>query len=210
MNTHYQQPIMAFSLSLLVLGAALLLLWFGQFAQQIVQDEVVVREVALVALPPPPPPPQVQTAVVETPLNVPIAGAGAVMPMANIPDVANLTVTPPDAPTLNMVTPDLSSSSLSLLTFDLAGLDELPRLLTPLIANLPRSLAKKLSAKFIVKLDVQINQQGQVSLLRVVSNAYPELKPEIDRIVKTSRFSAPKKDQKVVQARFVWPIEFTP
>ena len=64
-----RHPLFAFGLSLIVLSAALLLLWLGQLAEHHMQDKVVVREIAMVALPPPPPPSSGTTTPSPSPLS---------------------------------------------------------------------------------------------------------------------------------------------
>lgn len=206
----YHQPVFAFGLSVAVLLFVLLLLWFAQFSQQIIEDKVIVREVAMMSLPPPPPPPIAVSKPIATPLTVNISGAGVEMQRVEIKVKTQVNIQRPDAPQVTLSTPDLQNTAINWHAFSLNDLDDLPRLLTSIKAVLPKSLSRNVVEKFIVKLDVMIDEQGRVSLIEVVTSPYPELKPEIDRIVKTSRFSAPKKDQQIVRARFIWPIEFNP
>ena len=55
-----------------------------------------------------------------------------------------------------------------------------------------------------------IDEQGKLTLLNILENPYPELRPEIERIVRSSRFSVPTKGTAAVSARFIWPVEFKP
>ncbi|MBB1372512.1 energy transducer TonB, partial [Pseudoalteromonas sp. SR45-4] len=116
----------------------------------------------------------------------------------------------PDTPNIKVSTPQFQSMNVNWDAFNLNQLDDLPTLLTPVKAVLPKSLTRQGVEIFTVKLDVFIDENGIVSLIEVVQNPYPTLKPAIDKIIKQSRFSAPKKEGEAVRARFIWPIEFKP
>ena len=203
-------PLFAFVLSLLVLSAALLLLWLGQFAQHVIQDKVIVREVAMVALPPPPPPSMTQQQPSDPMQSLTVQGAGAAIQAVDIKVKSELKAIKPDTPSIHLNAPQLQSLNVNWDAFSLNQLDGLPTLLTPIKALLPKSLTRQGIDIFTVKLDVFIDENGKISLINVVQNPYPELKPAIDKIIKKSRFSPPKKEGKAVRARFIWPIEFKP
>lgn len=205
-----RHPLFAFGLSLIVLTGALLLLWLGQLAEHVVQDKVIVREVAMVALPPPPPPSVQQQQASEPMQSLTVQGAGASIQAVEVKINSNLNIVKPDTPSIKVNAPQLQSISVNWDAFSLNQLDGLPTLLTPVKAVLTKSLTRQGVDKFTVKLDVFIDESGKVSLIEVVQNPYPELKPEIDKIIKQSRFSAPKKEGETVRARFIWPIEFKP
>uniref|UniRef100_UPI0004670D02 energy transducer TonB n=1 Tax=Pseudoalteromonas sp. TB64 TaxID=1938600 RepID=UPI0004670D02 len=182
----------------------------GQLAEHVVQDKVIVREVAMVALPPPPPPSIQQQQANEPMQSLTVQGAGASIQAVKVKINSNLNVVKPDTPSIKVSTPQLQSISVNWDAFSLNQLDGLPTLLTPVKAILPKSLTRQGIDVFTVKLDVFIDESGKVSLIEVVQNPYPELKPAIDKIIKQSRFSAPKKEGETVRARFIWPIEFKP
>jgi periplasmic protein TonB len=205
-----RHPFVASALSLVVLSAALLLLWLGQLAEHHMQDEVVVREIAMVALPPPPPPSVSQQQASEPMQSLTVQGAGASIQAVKVNIKSDLNVVKPDTPNVQVSTPQWQSMSVNWDAFSLSELDDLPTLLTPVKAILPKSLTRQGVDIFTVKLDVFIDAGGKVSLIKVVQNPYPELKPAIDKIIKQSRFSAPKKAGETVRARFIWPIEFKP
>ncbi|MBQ4798388.1 energy transducer TonB [Pseudoalteromonas sp. MMG006] len=204
-----RHPFFAFGLSLIVLSAALLLLWLGQMAEHHMQDKVVVREIAMVALPPPPPSVSQQQSS-EPMQSLKVQGAGASIQAVNVKIKSNLSIVKPDTPSVKVNAPQWQSMSVNWDAFSLNQLDGLPNLLTPVKAVLPKSLTRQGVDVFTVKLDVFIDESGRVSLIEVVQNPYPELKPAIDKIIKQSRFSAPKKEGETVRARFIWPIEFKP
>jgi len=174
------------------------------------QDKVVVREIAMVALPPPPPPSISQQQTSEPMQSLAVEGAGASIQAVKIKINSNLSIVKPDTPSVKESAPQWQSMSVNWDAFSLNQLDGLPTLLTPVKAVLPKSLTRRGVDVFTVKLDVFIDESGKVSLIEVVQNPYPELKPAIDKIIKQSRFSAPKKEGETVRARFIWPIEFKP
>ena len=204
-----RQPLFAFALSLLVLTSVLALLWLGQLAERVIDDKVVVREIAMVALPPPPPPQNISQAESAEPMHsLVVQGAGAAIQAIEIKVASKLAIVKPKTPNIQANAPKWQPMTVNWDAFSLNQLDDLPRLLTPVKARLPKSLTRQGITAFIVKLDVFIDEHGRVSLIDVVENPYRELKPEIDKIVKQSRFSSPKKDGETVRARFIWPIEF--
>ncbi|WP_448245528.1 energy transducer TonB [Thalassotalea agariperforans] len=203
-----RQPLFAFALSMLVLASVLALLWLGQLAERVIDDKVVVREIAMVALPPPPPPSTLPTESAEPMQSLVVQGAGAAIQAVDIKVQSKLAIVKPETPKIQTNAPKWQPMTVNWDAFSLNQLDDLPRLLTPVKARLPKSLTRQGITAFIVKLDVFIDENGRVSLIDVVENPYRELKPEIDKIVKQSRFSSPKKDGETVRARFIWPIEF--
>ena len=195
---------MLFSAVLLV--AALSLLFLGYWLPDRVQDTIKVREVAIaVPPPPPPPPPTVQQNVVETPVNLQIQGSGPVLQMVEVEP--NIEISPPEIPDIVTETTQWQSLEVNWDAFDLNQLDSLPSLLTALRVNFPRSLNRQGIDEVLVRLDVVIDEEGRATLVEIVENPYPELRSEIERLVRNSRFTAPQKDNENVRARFIWPVE---
>jgi hypothetical protein len=209
-----KHPLFAFCLSLLVLACALLLLWLGQLAKRAVQDKVIVREVAIVALPPPPPPAVSQASSSKSLPSLVVQGAGVAIQAVDIMVKSSLELISPNEPTVKMNMPTLQSMSINTEAFSLDNLDDVPTLLTRVKAPIPKKLSRELTSqgikKFIIKLDIFINEAGRVSLLNIVQNPYVEMNPQIKDIVKNTRFSPPQKGGEAVRTRFIWPIEFTP
>jgi len=204
--------LLAFGLSVLLLGSALLLMWYARQFQPPAEQKLLLRPLDLTALPtpsPPPPPSPPQPVNVTPVLNLQVNSSSAVQ-------IA--------APDIQLVKPKLALSApqpqlqqlqwqplqLEISAFSLDQLDALPVLQTPLNAVFPRSLSRQGIKKALVKLDILINEQGKLTLLNILENPYPELRPEIERIVHSSRFSVPTKGTAAVSARFIWPVEFKP
>ncbi|WP_027670583.1 hypothetical protein [Rheinheimera baltica] len=208
---HSRLRLLAFALSLLLLAAALGMMWYArQFEPQ--QAQLLVRplDVAMLPLPPPPPPPSPPQPVTHAAaLDVKISHSAAV----KIP--THQIKVPQPKLSINAPQPQIEqlqwqSLDLQITAFSLAQLDTLPVLQTPLNVTFPRSLTRQGVTNVLVKLDILINEQGRLTLLDVLENPYPELRPEIERLVRNSRFSMPTKGNAAVSARFIWPIEFKP
>ena len=204
--------LLALGLSLLLLTAALGLMWYARHYQPALDQQLLVRpvDIASLPLPPPPPPPSPPQPVSDTPvLDVQVNSSSPVHVPA--PDIQQ------PAPTMQLMAPQpqvqqlaWQSLQMDISAFSLDQLDALPVLQTPLNAVFPRSLSRQGIKKVLVKLDILIDEQGRLTLLDVVENPYPELRPEIERIVRSSRFSMPTKGNAAVSARFIWPVEFKP
>ncbi|MBU2871695.1 hypothetical protein [Colwellia sp. E2M01] len=204
MNPHLVSSLV----SLVILCAALLILWIGSNTTMSIEPKVMVREVSVMpATPPPPPPPSPSQQVVETPLNLQVQGAGPSIQMSMAEPT--LQMKKPELLEISTATPQFQSLEIDWQAFDLNDLDGLPTLLSPLKIKLPKSLVRRGIKNILIKLDVMIDEKGQLTLINIIENPHPELKPEIIRLIRNTRFSAPKKDNKNVRARFIWPVEIT-
>lgn len=205
MITPLQKNLLASVASIVILTSALLLFWLGHNIKHQPTEKVIIREVALVTPPPPPPPPPVQQAMVETPITIQIQGSGASMQILTVEQ--NITLTKPDIPPMAVNQTKWQPLEIDWDAFALDQLDDLPTLLTPLKIDFPKSLSRQGIKRVLVKLEVMIDEQGQLTLINIVKNPYQELQGEIQRLIRSSRFSSPKKDNHPVRARFVWPID---
>ena len=202
-------PLKSSGLSVLVLVAALSVLWLGNRVQQHEEPMLSVREISVTAPPPPPPPPPaVQQPVQPTPVTLQIQGEGPALPMLSARKEP-LVLSKPDAPVVDTRPSQWQSLEVNWNALGLDQLDSMPNLLTPLRVTFPRSLSRRGITSVTVKLEILIDQHGAVTLISVVENPYPELQPEIRRIVRDSRFSAPMKDGQPARARFIWPVEIS-
>lgn len=202
-----RHQLQAMLLSIAILTLALLTLWLGHWWQaNKPADTIEIREVALVTPPPPPPPPPtMQQAVIDTPVNLQIQGAGPSIQMVKVEQ--RIEAIKPDMPIIDTSKTQWQPLEVNWDAFDLNDLDGLPVLLSPLRVMFPKSLTRKGIHKVLVKLDVMINEQGQATLINITSNPHPELISEIQQLVRNSRFTAPTKDNQSVRARFIWPVE---
>ncbi|WP_416305430.1 hypothetical protein [Neptunicella sp. SCSIO 80796] len=193
-------------LSIGLLSLALCVMWLGRGFTVKPQESLTIREIAISTPPPPPPPPQVQQTQTNQNLTVQVQGQGAQMQVIDIPQ-PDIKVELPDDPQITSSQPQWQSLTIDWQAFELNDLDSFPNLLTPLRVKLPVSLSRRGVNKVLIKLDVVIDIDGQIKLLDIVENPYPELNSEINKMVRNSRFSPPQKDGAPVRARFIWPIE---
>lgn len=194
-------------LSLAVLAFALGLLWLGHWVGVAMPGKITIREIAVLQPPPPPPPPPaVEAPRAESPIALQAEGGGPVLRLLQ-PDRQSIEIAKPDTPAIRTVQPRWQSLEVNWDAFSINELDKLPTLLTPLHVVFPKSLSRRGIDSVLIKLDVMIDEHGQVSLIEVAENPYPELKPEIDNLVRNSRFSSPEKGGEPVRARFIWPVE---
>ena len=160
--------------------------------------------------PPPPPPKPVTKQTTQTQLTIDLNASGA-GPSLNITDVKikeplNPMISPPE---FTHQTSDLNLDlAVDWQAFGLGELDSVPVLLTKINAVFPRSLARKGITEAKVALDIFIDEQGTVSLIAIKEMPYKELLDSINKIIRTSRFSIPTKNNQPVRARFIWPVEF--
>lgn len=203
MNPH----LLASLVSLAILTAALAILWLGSTVSNSIEPKVTIREVSVVPTTPPPPPPSPSQQAVETPLTLQVQGAGPSIEMS-LAD-PQIQMDKPDLPEISTTMPQFQSLEIDWEAFDLNDLDGLPSLLSPLKIKFPKSLVRQGIKRVLIKLDVVIDEMGQLTLINIIENPHPELKPEILRLIRNTRFTAPKKDNESVRARFIWPVEIT-
>ena len=201
-----KQLLIASLASIGILSLALLFLLIGQWLPSEMVEKIEIREIAILSTPPPPPPPPtVQQQAVNTPVSLQVQGAGPSLEMIKI--TQKIDISKPDVPTVTPQQTQWQSLEVDWNAFDLNDLDNLPTLLTPLRITFPKSLSRKGIRQVLIKLDVAINEQGQVTLISIIDNPHPELVTEIQRLVRNSRFTAPQKDNQPVRARFIWPVD---
>lgn len=204
--SRWRRQILSAGAALVLLLVLLALLLLSQRLPDMVSPTLEVREIS-VALPPPPPPPPAPVTPPQSSISVPVvsSGSGPSLPVIDLP--REITLSAPAAPQIAVQEVSFSDLAPDWDAFDLNELDGLPTLLTPVSINLPASLKRQGVRKVALRLEVTIDEQGRVSLNRVVENPYPELNEEIQRLIRRSKFTAPKKDGAAVRARFIWPIE---
>lgn len=94
--------------------------------------------------------------------------------------------------------------------FSLADLDGKPRLVSRPNAQFPSSLRAKGVRESSATLEVSINPQGKVKVLRVLDSTHPEIVSVARSFASSARFTAPKKDGRAVTTNFRWPLLFKP
>jgi hypothetical protein len=202
--------IFAFISSVSLMLIALLGIFASNWFAAEYEPKVIVRKVTQAYTPPPPPPKPITRQVPQTQLTIDLNAAGTgpslkttklkiqkpLMPMLSPPEFTHQTQD------LNL---DLE---VDWQAFGLGELDSVPVLLTKIKTVFPRSLARKGINKANVSLDIFIDEQGTITLIDIKSMPYKELLDSIKKIIRTSRFSVPTKNNQPVRARFIWPVEF--
>jgi periplasmic protein TonB len=209
MPTQYlRQRWLSLVFSMLMLAMVLLTLWISHWLKKQSSPPLMIRAVSTVSLPPPPPPsaPRQQQSVDNSAVSLQVEGQGATLQKIEI-DMPPLTLTQAKELVIDPQTTQWQSLDVNWNAFDLGALDSQPNLLTPLKVSLPKSISRQGINTVLIKLDVLIDEVGQVTLIEIASNPYPELEAEIHKLVRTSRFSPPQKDNEPARARFIWPIE---
>ena len=191
--------VMAVSIGVLILGYALT----GDNGPEL---EVRKLDIA-VAQPPPPPPPKSQQVSEQADVNMQVEGAGAAVTMADLQINPEIEIDSPSRPDVAMKQPKWETPEIDWEAYSLSDLDGKPTLLTPVKIRFPKQLKHRGIERVVVKLDVMIDESGDVTLINIVDNPYHELNREIQRFVKGSKFTAPHKADEAVRARFIWPVE---
>lgn len=202
-----QKYISAFFAGSFLLVSAVGSLWLSQFFGDSKVPEMQVRRLDLAVTPPPPPPPKSQQLNHQAELNVQVEGEGAVIEMAKIEMDVDIEIERPASPEIKMALNSWDMPEVDWNAFGLGDLDDKPKLLTPIKVHFPKRLKRRGIHKVVVKLDVMIDEKGDVTLIDILENPYHELDREIYRFVSGSKFTAPYKENEAVRARFIWPVE---
>ena len=194
------------SAGLMLLLIAVLLA--AQYLPDMAEPELEIRAIAASVPPPPPPPkqPQVEQKQ-EITLDLAAEGNGAVLPDIEVPE--KIEVTKPDMPEITMDEVSIAEFTPDIDIFNLNQLDSLPSLITKARIVMPESLKMRGVRQVRLRLDVTISTNGKVTLNRVVENPYVEFDKEIQRLIRRSKFTPPKRDGEIVNARFIWPIDIS-
>ncbi|MEC9261176.1 MAG: energy transducer TonB [Pseudomonadota bacterium] len=193
-------------ISTLLLFGAIGVMWLGHYLSASTSQDVVVRKLDIAITPPPPPPPQSQQVEAETELTMQVEGQGAQMTMADLSVQPDIQMTRPDMPNVVVQNSEWEMPEIDWDAYGLSELDGKPTLLTPVKIRFPKKLKHKGIKRVVVKLDVMIDEKGNVNLIDIVENPYHELRKEIVRFVNASKFTAPYKANEAVRARFIWPV----
>ncbi|MCU4676532.1 hypothetical protein N7931_12920 [Catenovulum sp. 2E275] len=189
-----------------ILGSALAILWIGYALTGDKSPELEVRQLDISVTPPPPPPPQSQQVIEQTELTMQVEGDGAAIEMADLKVDPDIEIEKPDMPQVKMTQTKWDMPEIDWDAYKLSDLDSKPSLLTPVKIRFPKRLERQGITKVVVKLDVMIDEKGDVTLIDIVENPYHELNREIHRFVAGSKFTSPYKGSQAVRARFIWPV----
>lgn len=193
-----------FSLALLLFAMGIM--WFGHYLSSLSGHELAVRTLDIAVIQPPPPPPKSQQIEADTELTLQVEGAGVVLTMADLRVEPDVNISRPDMPDVKVDNTEWEMPEVDWDAYGLSELDGKPTLLTPVKIRFPNKLKHRGIERVVVKLDVMIDEHGNVDLIDIVENPYHELRQEIIRFVKGSKFTAPYKANEAVRARFIWPV----
>jgi len=202
--------IFAFLSSVVLMLIALLGILASSWFAAEYEPKVMVRKVSQAYTPPPPPPKPITKQVQQTELAIDLNAAGTGPSLITTKLKINKPLMPQlTPPEFNHQTHNVNLDlEVDWQAFGLGELDSVPVLLTKIKAAFPRSLVRKGISKASVSLDVFIDEQGTITLIGIKSMPYEELLDSIKKIIRTSRFSVPTKNNQPVRARFIWPVEF--
>lgn len=206
--SRFKKQLFSSLLSISFLLVLLIILVVAQYLPSIAQPELDLRQIST-SLPPPPPPPAQPKVQQHQDITIDLSteGSGAVLPDIKVPK--NIEVNKPEMPELTMDEVSFADYAPDIEIFNLNQLDGLPTLLTKAQISMPASLKTRGIKQARLRLDVTIDKNGRVTLNRIVENPYDEFKKEIQRLIRRSKFSAPKKEGAAVSARFIWPIDIS-
>ena len=91
-----------------------------------------------------------------------------------------------------------------------AHLDTQPTLINRPTVTFPETQARRGVEEGKVVLEVLINSSGKVRVRRVISSSHPDFIPMAKSFATRARFTPPKKDGRVVNALFNWPLVLRP
>jgi len=94
--------------------------------------------------------------------------------------------------------------------YSAAQLDTQPRLLNRPQVAFPPSQSRLGVKEGRVTLEVMINTSGQVMVRRIVSSSHADFAEMAKQFASQSRFSPPRKDDRIVNAVFNWPLVLRP
>jgi protein TonB len=206
MKTAYSIYICSFLLSVSLVLCIVALLIFILQPSSSVHESLVVREINTPYIPPPPP--KMMTKSLQTSdIQLNVTGADAIVKPLLLQTMPIVSFDITDAPILPSPELIIKMPEINWLGYGLNELDQVPRLLSDAKINVPPDLKRQNLRPITVKLEVSIDISGSVSLIRIKLNPYPELRFEIEQMVKRARFTAPQKAGEKVKARFIWPLE---
>ncbi|MCP8900894.1 energy transducer TonB [Gilvimarinus xylanilyticus] len=195
----------ASALSAGLLALAVGFLWLSQALNRESAEPPEMLEVQVIQPEPPPPTPKTQQVVEKTDFRIQVEGDGPAVVMNDME--VDVEVDDPDMPEVQIQATQWTDYKIDLDAYNLADLDSQPSLLTPINIRFPPELKSRGIEKVMLKLEVMIDENGNVTLLDIIDNPYHSLVGEIKRFVDRSQFSPPQKDGKKVRARFIWPLE---
>jgi len=202
------RKLLAGILALLLVAAVLLVLVVAVGLSTPREPLLELREVhSAPAKPPPPPAARQQEPERRSRIELQVSGSGPAL--EKLPEL-DMRVADFAAPEQFAPPPGQASIELPEVEwrgFSLDQLDMIPRLISMVSLNVPTELRRRLRDVITLRLEVSINRQGEVTLLRIVESPDPALEFSIRQMVARARFTPPQRHGEAVEARFIWPLE---
>lgn len=200
----------ALALAAVATLAILLLLPFTQLLSEWTKKDRTVRSFEI-ATPPPPPPPPLEEPPEPPPQEEPPPDLQPPPPpldLAQLEMALNPGIGDATAGGLGFggfaVQPDAASE---VQLFDVRDLDEIPRPVRQVAMQVPSRFKRERISGTVV-LEIQIDEQGRTTVLRVVETSSPELNENAIKAAEQFRWTAPTKNGEPVKARYELPIGF--
>jgi periplasmic protein TonB len=200
----------AILLALSLVGALLLL----QQTVSAPDNELIVRKVDIALPPPPAPPPplQIQQSEHNSPspsINVTGLGGGPTMNFATIPSLGLTNLEKVEQPKFDMNSLSIRQAmSVNFPIIESKNLDKRPRLVSSQYGQFPNSLIKKGIKKVHTKVQIIIDDKGNVYIKKIIDPVYPDMIDVIRNWVKNARFTIPTKNGLPVQAVYDYNLIF--
>lgn len=195
----------------LLFVAALLLLQETVFDTQ---PDATIRKVD-VALPPPPPPPpplkmQQQDLSPQAPsINVAGLGGGPSLNFSSVPSLGLDELKKVERPEFDLSSLSINQSmAVDFPIIDVKNLDKRPRLVSSKYIQFPRSLIQRGIKIVPTKVQIIIDDKGNVYINKITDPIYPEMIDVIRAWVKNARFTIPTKNGLPVQAVYDYTLQF--
>lgn len=194
--------------ALIFTGLLFLCLPLAQMMTDNGDKKLIVRSIDIASPPPPPPPESPDTPEDQEDQKVELQDMSEIIPldMLNIdlnPNIAGALAVAVKAKNFNVK----MNLAADFKTFDLAALDNLPRMMNHPRGEYPAKLAARGIKKSMVEILVIIHETGRLTIEKFIKCDHPELKPAARKWIKQVLFSPPKKDGKAVKGKFILPLE---
>lgn len=212
---HYLKSIAGFVIALGLTALLLVFLVVSRLART--EEEVMtlrnvtsIDSVSASAAPPPPvtssspPPPSAPSLATELPkLDLSVDSEAPPIQAVMADRLVNLTMKP--AAFSSEFQPSKGAT-----LYSAAQLDTQPRLLNRPQVSFPPSQSRIGVREGRVTLEVMINTSGKVMVRRIVSASHADFAVMAKQFANQSRFSPPRKDNRIVNAVFNWPLVLRP
>lgn len=205
-------PVISIVVALGMAALLFMLIPLTQFMNAPAEKELMIREIVVLSAPPPPPPPPPEEPEPPPPNPQMIASKLPTNPDVLEVEPLDLVLTPGNSEAIAMgvappalrVDRDMIGDIEQLFTF--ADLPVAPRLIHTPSFRFPAQLVRRGITHGEVVAEIDILENGQARLHRIVSSTHTDLEPIARDIVERSRFTKPMVDGRPQTVRGLFPI----